>query len=91
MTGGQYQIDSHHASAVVSVVLSKDGETFGSTAVQQYTLTGLGTFCGQLGELSGYTAGENVTLQIVYKSSSESSSLVSRERQASPSQARWVA
>lgn len=77
LNGGRYQIDSHHASAVVSVVLASDDSMFGKTAVQQYTLTGLGTFCAQIGNLSGYTAGQNATLQIIYKSSSESSNLVS--------------
>lgn len=76
MTGGQYQIDSHHAMATVSVVFSSDGQTFGGQAIQQYTLTGLGTVCAQLPDLTGYAAGDNVTMQIIYKSSSESTNLV---------------
>lgn len=78
ITGGQYQIDSHHATATVFIVLSRDGQTFGNVAVQQYTVTGLGTLCLPLTGVSGYSAGDNATLQVIYRASSESSNLVRR-------------
>lgn len=76
ISDGQYQIDSHHAQALVSVVLSSDGQTFPSSGIQQYTITGLGTLCATIPSIEGYQSGDNVTMQIVYKSSSESESLV---------------
>lgn len=62
--------------SVVSVVLSKDGKTFGNTAIQQYSVTGLGTVCAKLGPLDGFSSGDHVTMQIVFKSSTESKNLV---------------
>lgn len=77
MSGGRYQIDSHHAQASVEVVFSRDGETFGQSPAETYTMTGLGTLCGVLSTsaLAGYEEGSNVTMQIIYKASSESSAL----------------
>ena len=77
LSGGKYQIDSHHAQAGVQIVFSRDGTTFSSSPVETYTVTGLGTLCGVLpaSALSGYQAGDNVTMQIIYKATSESSAL----------------
>jgi hypothetical protein len=78
-SGGTYQINSRHASASVQLLVSADGQTFPSQPITSYTVTGLGTVCGNIpGSLlsgAGLKAGDNFTLQIVYKSGTESSSL----------------
>ena len=75
LSGGQYQINSRHATANVEVHFSSNGQNFSSQAVQSYTITGLGTACLSLPQLSGYSAGDNATLQVVYRAASENEAL----------------
>lgn len=78
ITGGQYQIDvGKHSLSTVSIVLSRDGQDFESPPVQEYTVTGQGTICAELQGLSDYSAGDNVTMQVIFKANDESTNFVS--------------
>lgn len=71
VSGGQYQINSRHATANVEVHMSTDGgQTFGA-AVQSYSITGLGTVCLALPALSGVSAGQEATMQVVFRAGAE--------------------
>ncbi len=70
MKGGSLQINSRHAAAEVQVITSADGVTFASSPVETFSMTGLGTLCLKV-PLSGYSAGDNVTMQVVFRANGE--------------------
>ncbi|BFZ52981.1 hypothetical protein PYCC9005_000003 [Savitreella phatthalungensis] len=74
VSDGQYQINSRHAQASVAIYFSRDGTNFDSSSVETFQVTGLGTVCLSLPTLP-YSAGDNVTMQVVYRASSESTNL----------------